>query len=555
MALQDILQLPSRAEGHDDMLSPIMALRIMHSLINTTTTSPSSSISNSNSHENKKMIPDSTGCLNYAQLVSFGQASIFCLSEVGIGDTENDGSESKTDYALAEMRTVSACCLVLSSLLTVTASASVSAKQLTTLNYTVVNGVSSKPAMRAIVRLLSCSNTNSNTTTPHSMTSSSIQCYTGDIGALDGVLALLCASATAQLSTPSSSSSSSSSSHKGMALLPTASLVTKQLQNAGNGQISPLGTISAMKFIASILASTAITSALPGREGDTKTPSLSVLSFANTEGLTVILSFICLPLHLDSCVAWCENQPNYQNTGQYNSHSPIDVIDGLLASAGDILKIIMTAISTPPTQSPQLSPAGVQSTAAAQDSQKILEGIYRSQLIKCLLQALNSKRSLSGRVVASIVHVLSELVLTSSKFMAQFVECSGLEIVVEVGSNMTVMEGKRDVRHSREKDGSAEEQVTVCMLQMSSHLARHSEKHFEILQAIFTPLRIIQLLSQVRSNIFHCVFLSFLIFPSPTSHLCQQIFLNGFLFMSSFNGSHFFYLVIFYWKKFFMAQY
>lgn len=66
-------------------------------------------------------------------------------------------------------------------------------------------------------------------------------------------------------------------------------------------------------------------------------------------------------------------------------------------------------------------------------------------------------------MVASIVHVLSELVLTSSKFMAQFVECSGLEIVVEVGSNMTIMEGKRDVRQkkdgSREKDGSAEEQV------------------------------------------------------------------------------------------------
>ena len=339
------------------MLSPIMALRIMHSLINTTTTSPSSSIShsNSNSHENKKMTPESTGCLNYAQLVSFGQASIFCLSEVGIGDTENDGSESKTDYALAEMRTVSACCLVLSSLLTVTASASVSAKQHTTLNYTVVNGVSSTPAMRAIVRLLSCSNSNSNTTTTHSMTSSSIQCYTGDIGALDGVLALLCASATAQLSTPSSSSSSSSSSLKVVALLPTASLVTKQLQNAGNGEISPLGTISALKFIASILASTAITSALPGREGDTKTSSLSVLSFANTEGLAVILSFICLPLHLDSCVAWCRNQPNNQNNGQYNSNSPIDVIDGLLASAGDILKIIMTAISTPPTQSPQLS--------------------------------------------------------------------------------------------------------------------------------------------------------------------------------------------------------
>lgn len=498
MALQDILQLPSpsRTEGHDDMLSPIMALRVMHSLIQT--------ITNTHNNENKRMIPESTGCLNYAQLVSFGQASIFCLSELGISETENDGSESKTVSIGAEIRTVSSCCSVLSSLLSVTTSTSVSQKQLTTLHYTVVNGMSSKPAMKAITRLLN-SSTNNNLLTQNDIISSSIHSHMSDMGALDGVLALLSASATAQQSAPSSS-------NKGPSLFLTASLVAKQLQNAGNGEISPLGTLHALRFISSILASTTITSSLLGREQDTNTKnqSLSVLSFANIEGLAVILSFICLPLHLDSCQTWARNQPNNQ----------IDIINGLLGSAGDILKIIMTAISTPPPASPLLSPPGSLSSAAAQDSQKILEGIYRSQLIKCLLQALDSKHVLSGRVIASIVHVLSELVLTSSKFMAQFVECSGLEIVVEVGSNMTAIENtKRDMRSSREKEGSAEEQVAVCMLQISSHLARHSEKHFEILQAIFTPLRIIQLLSQVSYDVIIIIGNSYL-------HSCHSIYFN-----------------------------
>lgn len=53
-------------------------------------------------------------------------------------------------------------------------------------------------------------------------------------------------------------------------------------------------------------------------------------------------------------------------------------------------------------------------------------------------------------------------------------------------------------RGDRGRGGSdkSDEHVIVCMLQISSHLARHSEKHFEVLQMVFTPLRIVQLLSQ-----------------------------------------------------------
>ena len=60
------------------------------------------------------------------------------------------------------------------------------------------------------------------------------------------------------------------------------------------------------------------------------------------------------------------------------------------------------------------------------------------------------------------------------------------------------MRDSRESQKERIEDREAEEQVTVCMLQISSHLARHSEKHFDLLHLIFTPSLIAQLLSQVN---------------------------------------------------------
>jgi hypothetical protein len=491
-ALQDILQLQSRAEGHTgrvDVVSQIMALRIMLYLVQGSIEEGAES-----------------GCLSYSQLVSCGQASIFCLSELGSVDKDAEDSE-------VEVRAISCCCLVLASLTTVKLSQTLSQKQLSTLNYTVVNGITSKPAMKALSRLLTFTGSKSQSDD----LTSSVQGCCGDIGALDGLLSLLSASATAQQSSPSSS--------KSQALFSMGGMVAQQLQTAGSGEITPGGTLHALRFIASIL-STSSSSSPPGssnqnrdkdkdkdksREGtpDSHAHLMAVLAFANHEGVAGLLALVCLPQHLDLCLEWSQRHNDRGN-------SEMSMTDGLLESAGDILRSLMTAISSPPVapaDASSPSPVTALAAAAAQDSQKILEGVYRTQLIKCLLQALTSKRQLSGRVVASVVHVLSELVLTSSKFMAQFVECGGLEVVVEAGTTVSLAaiesykrdmaDGRerdrdRDIGREREKEGGAEEQIVVCMLQISSHLARHSEKHFQVLQHIFIPSRIVQLLSQVQ---------------------------------------------------------
>jgi hypothetical protein len=480
-ALQDILQLQSRAEGRAgrvDVVSQIMGLRIMLYLVEASVEEGAES-----------------GCLSYAQLVSCGQASIFCLSELGSVDKDAEDSE-------AEVRAISCCCLVLASLTTVRHSQTLSQKQLSTLNYTVVNGITSKPAMKALSRLLTFTGSKSQSED----FTSSVQGCCGEVGALDGLLALLSASATAQQSAPSNS--------KSQVLFSMGAMVAQQLQTAGSGEISPGGTLHALRFIATILSTPS--SSPPGSSNqnrdrdrekakettvDSHAHMMSVLAFANQEGIAGLLALVCLPQHLDLCLEWSKKHNDRGN-------SEMSMTDGLLESAGDILRSLMTAISSPPvtpadTSSP--SPVTALAAAAAQDSQKILEGVYRSQLIKCLLQALSSKRHLSGRVVASVVHVLSELVLTSSKFMAQFVECGGLEVVVEAGTTVSLAaieslrrDGADGRERDREKEGVAEEQIVVCMLQISSHLARHSEKHFQVLQHIFIPSRIVQLLSQVE---------------------------------------------------------
>ena len=487
--------MQSRTEGNVDAFSQIMALRVMHSLIKVA--GSISTIDNPTS--------SSSSTLTYAQLVSCAQASIFCLSELGVLDWENDDNES-------DVTTISCCCQVLADLISFNFSTILTAKQSSTLHYTVMNGITSKPAMKALSRLLSYAGNNKEKES--SDNTSALRGCSGDDGALDGALILLSISTSSQTSIPIQS--------KGLTLFALGGLVAQQILTAGSGEISPRGSLYGLRFIASILsppncslANTPNHSPNKGKEkgerGDksekgekensTRTHMLSILAFANHEGLAGLLSLVCSPLHLDYCQQWGVR-------GTLDLLIPdceCSVIDGILESASDILKILMAAISAP-QPSPSNPSAGT--TVAAQDSQKILEGVYRTQLIKCLLQALNTKKKLSGRVVASIVHVLSELVLTSSKFMAQFVEWGGLEVVVEAGGSAAVCENRRDIREvraSREKDRerereiNAEEQVTVCMLQMSSHLARHSEKHFQVLQVIFTPLRIIQLLSKVRA--------------------------------------------------------
>jgi hypothetical protein len=330
-------------------------------------------------------------------------------------------------------------------------------------------------------------------------------------------------------------------------------VVCRQLQSAGCGEISPPGVARALHLLSAICWSGAPKQSLDGSrarqaseegegegEGDQAgAPSSSddprghvrsMLHLAHREGLAGLLTVICLPQHVALCREW-----------------GADAVNDLVVAVCDVLRCLLSFISSPLSasmavgasaaasssdhrpQSPAAGKGGAvtpsSSTAGSTEthSQKILEGVYRTQLVGCLVQVLklhhatasDSDRdrdrdrsphgvssTLSVKAMAVVVHVLCELVLTSSKFMAQFVESRGLEAIVDLPCFARDERRKSGARlsSSGERNAHGEQQIVVCLLQISSHLARHSEKHFDVLCAVFGPERLVSLLSQRNAS-------------------------------------------------------
>ena len=485
-----------------------MVLRIVYSLIKIP------SINHDSSGQNNTI----QSHLTHSQIVCCSQATLFFLSEQGVCDNDIEMTETEASAILC-------CCLILSTLISSSISPITNQKQLSAISNSVINGFTSKSAMKAMTSMLLYTSNNSSPSKKLPFTASqsimsNLGCYS-DVGAFDGILSLFNVCMTAQHSTKNYFL-------RGTALLRIGGLIVQQLQIGANGEISPEGTNHALRFISSILSISSATASAstsqplspcesflsPTVYRDSNEYQISVaaiLTFANQEGLGGLLALISLPQHLELCTNYSKNNGNANGRSEVSSRG--HVVEDILENVGQILKSIMTAISLPSLLPPSTALQSAASSAiSAQDSQKVLEGVYRTQLIRSLLLALTTygaKGHMTGRTAATLVHVLSELVLTSSKFMAQFVEYNGLEVIVEISISSAAESnssgggsgGKRDMKDSREReraeDRDAEEHISVCTLQISSHLARHSEKYFDTLQAVFTPSRLISLLSQV----------------------------------------------------------
>lgn len=151
------------------------------------------------------------------------------------------------------------------------------------------------------------------------------------------------------------------------------------------------------------------------------------------------------------------------------------------------------------------------SSSAKEDAQAILEAVYRSQLVVKLVEGCrNYGANLSGKCVAALVHILSELVLSSSKFLAQFMEAGGLDAIDDL--SFDIFMGDADSAAAEATAGvtaltggnAADEaayrnDALVSALQISSQLARHSEKFHNVLAKVFTPLKLIRILSSHNS--------------------------------------------------------
>ena len=288
-------------------------------------------------------------------------------------------------------------------------------------------------------------------------------------------------------------------------------LLCKLLQEGGHGEISPYGVASALTYLSiystpswlhleasdnSNNSNNRKTNVLsPKEQGEEADLTMSVL---RQDGIIGLVSLCCLPQHLDACTEWilyngrnemANNMTTTQETttsDENNEHSLTQqdsitassnhLTAGIIKSLGELLRGVLHYIGIHPN---------------SRDAQILLDAIYRTQLVRCLIEALRSYgSSMSIEAVADLTHVLSELVLTSSRFMSIFTETNGLYILDELPHKIFIPR----ISLAGQK-GKCYEEALVCALQLASHLARHSDDHHKILSDVLPPTKIAIILS------------------------------------------------------------
>lgn len=94
----------------------------------------------------------------------------------------------------------------------------------------------------------------------------------------------------------------------------TCGLVCARLQSGGRGELSPIGTASAVRFIADLTAFAAALPDIPQSSSNNRSSSNSgtkglvgpnaLLEFTRKHGLVGVLALSVLPKHLEKCVSW-----------------------------------------------------------------------------------------------------------------------------------------------------------------------------------------------------------------------------------------------------------
>jgi len=256
--------------------------------------------------------------------------------------------------------------------------------------------------------------------------------------------------------------------------------ICKLVQRTGSGEVSPVGVHAICKCLDMYLAY------------DLRSPSPRVgselLEFSYKHGLLGIVSLACLPQHLALVEAWyhvthpCRGSP--PPGADCGTESP-GLVCSTLESVVNIYRSLLTSVNIV-SSTRQGSDSDV--AADSKHVQSFYDTTYRAHIIRCLVGALRSFGAvLSVKVFEDIVFVLSELVLTSSKFLQQFYDSKGLVVLDRQDCFST---GRTSGHKSDDNHASA----TVSGLQIASQLARNSENYFPQLLATFTPSVIVNLL-------------------------------------------------------------
>eukprot|EP01039_Chlorochromonas_danica_P000352 gene348-377_t len=134
------------------------------------------------------------------------------------------------------------------------------------------------------------------------------------------------------------------------------------------------------------------------------------------------------------------------------------------------------------------------------DAQYLFEQIYKLSLIPILLKMAKAfGHYLTGKAIGQLMNLLSELILSSSKFLLQFVEVEGLAILDNLPCGIFDMNKAQEVisesDHPFLKDWiKYSTEALVCGIQISSQLARHSEEHFHTLLRVYSAKKLAPIL-------------------------------------------------------------
>merc|ERR1711871_790856 len=209
------------------------------------------------------------------------------------------------------------------------------------------------------------------------------------------------------------------------------------------------------------------------------------------------------------------------------SGSPGGVLPSLLRQVGTLVKIFLALVTStqaaPGAVAQLLNPSdtdknnNTSTTTTSNNKEKkekelhtlILEGIYKTQLVRCVVDALRTYGStLPSDVVSILMVALCELVLTSSRYMKQFTDAGGVEALSELGlfNDNHNIHTNNSIENFNSRNNPADTDrnnpnmnnnksitttsiidSTVAALLIASHLARNSEKHYPQLLQLFTP--------------------------------------------------------------------
>lgn len=167
------------------------------------------------------------------------------------------------------------------------------------------------------------------------------------------------------------------------------------------------------------------------------------------------------------------------------------IVSKLLESSSVVLKYIMNFVINGGTA---ISKEEVSGT---------MEAMFRSKLVGCLVESARTYgANLSSHCTANIVNVMCELVLSTTAFLKQFADAQGLEVIDDLP--MGVFQAHRNASNTTEGvtgGGTLDQHKLDAMisgLQISSQLARNSEKYYGSLIAVFTANKLIAMMTETN---------------------------------------------------------